>query len=103
MQREFLESREIKLRSSEATILAKQISVNRNRSWTGWKGKVLIDERGKVPNSWIGRNFAYKPIAIKSAEDLLGKTLQIKIEKAFSTYLSGKPTKKTKAAEPKLF
>jgi hypothetical protein len=48
-----------------------------------------MDEKGKVPGSWIGRNFAYKPVTLKSSADLLGKTLQVKVAKAFSTYLAG--------------
>jgi len=86
----FLESAEIKRRSTEAAKLVKQISLERNQRWTDWTGEVLIDEKGKVPSSWIGRNFAYKPVAVKSSENLLGKTLRVKIVKAFSTYLSGK-------------
>jgi tRNA A37 methylthiotransferase MiaB len=50
---------------------------------------VLIDEKGKISGSWIGRNFAYKPIVVKSSANLLGKTLNVKVTKAFSTYLTG--------------
>jgi tRNA A37 methylthiotransferase MiaB len=38
----------------------------------------------------VGRNFAYKPIVVKSEEELFGKTLRVKIVKAFSSYLLGK-------------
>jgi tRNA A37 methylthiotransferase MiaB len=50
---------------------------------------VLVDEKGKVPGSWIGRNFAYKPVVVKSSENLLGETLRVKVEKAFATHLAG--------------
>jgi threonylcarbamoyladenosine tRNA methylthiotransferase CDKAL1 len=89
MRDAFMESAEIKRRSTAAAQLTKQISLERNQRWNGWTGEILIDEKGKIPNSWIGRNFAYKPIAVKSQKDLLGKTLRVKIVKAFSTYLSG--------------
>jgi threonylcarbamoyladenosine tRNA methylthiotransferase CDKAL1 len=89
MHDRFVESEEIKRRSTEAAKLVKRISLERNQCWIGWTGEVLIDEKGKVPGSWIGRNFAYKPIVVKSSAKLLGKTLQVKIEKAFSTYLAG--------------
>jgi threonylcarbamoyladenosine tRNA methylthiotransferase CDKAL1 len=89
MHDEFVELAEIKRRSTEAAKLVKRISLKRNQRWIGWTGEVLIDEKGKVPGSWIGRNFAYKPITVKSQEDLLGKTLQVKVVKAFSTYLAG--------------
>jgi len=85
----FLESAEIKRRSTEAAKLVKRISLEKNQRWVDWSGEVLVDEKGKVPNSWIGRNFAYKPVILKSSADLLGKTLQVKVVKAFSTYLAG--------------
>jgi threonylcarbamoyladenosine tRNA methylthiotransferase CDKAL1 len=79
---------EIKRRSAEAAKLAKQVSLKRNKRWVGWTGEVLIDEKGKVPSSWIGRNFAYKPITVKSSAKLLGKTLPVKVIEAFSTHLA---------------
>jgi threonylcarbamoyladenosine tRNA methylthiotransferase CDKAL1 len=84
-----VEQAEIKRRSSEAAKLARQISLERNRRWGEWNGGILIDEKGKVPGSWIGRNFAYKPVTIKSSSHLLGKTLQVRVVKPFSTYLEG--------------
>ena len=86
---EFVRPAEIKRRSSAATHLAKRISIEKNQRWTGWTGKVLIDEKGKIPGTWIGRNFAYKPITIKSSADLLGKTLCVETMKAFLTHLAG--------------
>ncbi len=88
MQSEFVELAEVKRRSSVAAKLVKQVSLERNQQWIGWSGEILIDEKGKVPGSWIGRNFAYKPITVKSSSDLLGKTLNVKVEKAFSTHLA---------------
>ncbi|MEM2968309.1 MAG: tRNA (N(6)-L-threonylcarbamoyladenosine(37)-C(2))-methylthiotransferase [Candidatus Bathyarchaeia archaeon] len=89
MQEDFVDANEVKWRSAEATKLVKRISLERNQCWIGWTGEVLIDEKGKVPGSWIGRNFAYKPVVIKSQENLLGKMLRVKVVKAFSTHLMG--------------
>ena len=89
MRGAFVELAEIKRRSTAAAQLAKRISFERNQHWIGWAGEVLIDEKGKIPNSWIGRNFAYKPIVVKGSANLLGKTLNVKITKTFSTYLAG--------------
>ncbi len=86
---DFVELQEVKRRSGAAAELVRRISLERNQRWIGWSGEVLIDEKGKVPHSSIGRNFAYKPVAVKSSTDLLGKTIQVKILKAFSTYLAG--------------
>jgi MiaB-like tRNA modifying enzyme len=80
---------EIKRRSGMATTLAKKISFERNKQWLGWKGKIVVDEIGKIPGSVVGRNFAYKPIAVDGTKDLLGKTLAVKVVKAFPTYLAG--------------
>jgi tRNA A37 methylthiotransferase MiaB len=54
----------------------------------GWKGPVLLDERGKQPNSLIGRNFAYKPMVVKSDDlSLLGSFTNVHVTKTFQTYL----------------
>ena len=80
---------EIKRRSTAAADLAKRISLERNKHWVGWSGEVLIDEKGKVEGSWVGRNFAYKPIVIQEEQNLLGKTVTVKIEAGAGTYLKG--------------
>jgi threonylcarbamoyladenosine tRNA methylthiotransferase CDKAL1 len=87
--RDTVEPPEIKRRSAETAKLVKQVSLKRNKHWVGWNGEVFVDEKGKVAGSWIGRNFAYKPVVVKSLENLRGKTLQIKIAKAFSSHLAG--------------
>jgi len=85
-----VDKEEIKHRSTLTAELAKQISTQRNKTWIGWSGEVLVDEKGKIPNTWISRNFAYKPIVIQSNTLLLGKTLQVEIVDASQTYLKGK-------------
>lgn len=80
----------IKKRSKELFNLCKKIWVEKNEKWVGWKGECLIDERGRKGQSWIGRNFAYKPIVINSAENLLGKSLEVEVLDAATTYLRGK-------------
>jgi MiaB-like tRNA modifying enzyme len=89
MQKDFLPSSEIKRRSTSTSVLAKRVAYEKNQQWLGWTGDVLIDEIGKVPHSWVGRNFAYKPIIIRDSQGLLGKILQVKVVKAFPTYLEG--------------
>ncbi|HSV48838.1 MAG TPA: radical SAM protein, partial [Candidatus Acidoferrales bacterium] len=81
---------EIKRRSTLTAELAKNLSAKRNKNWVGWSGEVLIDEKGKIEGSWIGRNFAYKPIVVKSNEQIFGKTLKIEVTEASQTYLKGK-------------
>src|SRR3990170_898209 len=79
---------EVTVRSKRMAELAKRITSTKNVSWMNWKGRVLLDERGKQPNSLIGRNFAYKPIVIKGEnESLLGTFVNARVTKAFQTYL----------------
>jgi threonylcarbamoyladenosine tRNA methylthiotransferase CDKAL1 len=87
MKTEFVDPAEIKRRRTEAAKLVKRIAFEQNQQWIGWKGEILVDEKGKVENTWIGRNFAYKPITVRSNENLLGKTMQIRITHAFTTHL----------------
>jgi len=89
MLNEAVERSEIKRRSVETAKLAKAISFVRNQRWLGWAGEILVDEQGKVDGTWVGRNFAYKPIAVRSDVNLLGQTLRIKVLEAFGTHLVG--------------
>jgi threonylcarbamoyladenosine tRNA methylthiotransferase CDKAL1 len=89
MRGEFVDLAEIKRRSTAAAELAKRVALERNMRWVGWTGEVLVDEVGKVAGTWVGRNFAYKPVAVRSAEDLLGRTLRVRVVGAFATHLSG--------------
>ncbi len=84
-----VERDETKRRSTIAAGLVKQISLECNKRWVGWVGEVLVDEKGKVEGSWVGRNLAYKPIVVRSANNLMGKTLNVKVTEASSTYLEG--------------
>jgi len=83
---EQLDVKLIKSRSRRLSEIAKSISLERNKRWLGWEGEILIDEKGKG-YSWIGRNFSYKPIVVKSRENLIGRFLRVKVVKAFATYL----------------
>lgn len=89
MQEDFVPFQEIKRRTSLAADLARKVAFERNQRWVDWTGEILIDEIGRISGSWVGRNFAYKPIAVKNTDNLFGKTLLVKVVKAFSTYLEG--------------
>jgi MiaB-like tRNA modifying enzyme len=87
---------EIKERSKKMAELVRRIASEKNQAWTNWKGQILIDEKGKKPDSWIGRNFTYKPIVVKSRESLLGKIVNVHVVKAFQTYLKAEISSKRK-------
>jgi threonylcarbamoyladenosine tRNA methylthiotransferase CDKAL1 len=78
--------RELNRRSRELAELSRQLSFEKNKAWLGWQGTVLFDEKGKG-ESWMGRNFAYKPIVVKTRDRLLGRFVQVRVVKVFSTYL----------------
>lgn len=82
---------EIKTRSKMMAELSKRISLARNKTWREWEGPVLIDEKGKG-TSWIGRNFAYKPMVVKSGKSLLGKFVTVRVTRVFPTYLMAEMT-----------
>jgi len=79
----------IKSRSRRLSEVVRKVSFERNKRWLGWEGEILIDEKGKG-SSWIGRNFAYKPIVVKSEENLFGRFVKVKVTEALSTYLEAK-------------
>ena len=79
---------EVSDRSRRMTSLVKGICLTKNRTWLDWEGRILIDERGKQAGTFIGRNFAYKPIVVKgNSESLLGTFVNVRVTKAFQTYL----------------
>lgn len=72
----------IKKRSTLLTDIFYNIARMENERWLDWQGDVLIDDKGK-DNSYIGRNFAYKPV-ILTGEHKLGDTVNIRIRKVTS-------------------
>ena len=54
---------EIKRRSKIIFEQINKISLESNKKWIGWKGKVLFDEN--TEEGIKGRNYAYKPIAVQ--------------------------------------
>ena len=87
MASHYISRHEINRRSSEATKLSRRIALERNQRWIGWVGDILVDEAGRIPRTWIGRNYAYKPVVVKSRLDLLGRTLRVRVARAFWTHL----------------
>ena len=89
LRTEVVDNEEIKRRSAKTAEIVRRIALKRSQLWVGWKGEILVDEMGKVAGTWVGRNYSYKPIAVKSASNLMGKTLLVKVTKGFSTHLIG--------------
>src|SRR3989338_690974 len=81
----------LKNRSRIVSSLYRQIALENNKKWVGWKGKILIDEKGKN-DSWIGRNYCYKPVVVKGDFNL-GDEIEVKINDVTSFDLRGNGTK----------
>ena len=82
-----LPPKEVKVRSRRMAELARKVSFEKNEAWMGWEGEILIDEKGKKPAPWVGRNFAYKPVVVRSDEFLLGRFVDVRVVRVFPTYL----------------
>jgi len=66
-----------KNRSRLLTDIFTNISRMNNEKWLDWKGEILIDEKGKH-DTWIGRNFAYKPVIVRG-DVKLGDFVKVKV------------------------
>lgn len=56
-----------KERSRKLTKVFNRIALEKNQRWIGWKGEVLIDEKGKSgTGTMIGRNNCYKPVVVRA-------------------------------------
>ncbi len=77
-----------KKRSTKLTNLFNKTALEKNKSWIGWKGEILVDEIGKN-KTMVGRNFAYKPVVIKANKKFLGKFVEVEIKDATAYDLRG--------------
>ncbi|MFW6014765.1 MAG: tRNA (N(6)-L-threonylcarbamoyladenosine(37)-C(2))-methylthiotransferase [Candidatus Nanoarchaeia archaeon] len=74
-----LPTQEIKSRSRRLTAWFEWIAMEKNKNWLHWEGKVLVDEKGK-DNTWVARNYAYKPIILEG-DYKLGDEVYVKVIK----------------------
>jgi MiaB-like tRNA modifying enzyme len=85
---ENLDVKTVNERSSVIYNLVKKISLENNKKWIGWRGKVLVDEKTK--NGFVARNFSYKPIVLKTKKNIFGKIVEAEIENATANCLIAK-------------
>lgn len=78
---------EVKRRSKVIFEQISEISIDNNKKWIGWKGKVLFDE--KTDDGVKGRNYAYKPIFVQNKVDI-GQSHIVEITDATVNTLLGK-------------
>lgn len=73
-----LKTEVLKDRSRRMSALCRAITVEQNKKWLGWRGAVLVDEFNAEKQNWIGRNFAYKPVVLRTKQRL-GDVVDAKI------------------------
>ncbi len=78
---------EVKRRSKIIFEQISKISIENNKKWIGWKGKVLFDE--KTEDGIKGRNFAYKPVFVPEHVDI-GQSHTVEITDVTVNSLFGK-------------
>jgi len=81
---------QVKKRASELAELHRKMTFEMNSKLVGKKFRVLVDEKG-FGNSLTARTPNYRPVVLPGApSSLLGKFIDVKIEKAMNFYLVGK-------------
>ncbi len=71
-----------KERSKALTKVFEKIALEKNKKWIGWKGEVLVDEKGKKgkkskknEKNIVGRNYAYRPVVLAGQRPIGSKAL----------------------------
>ncbi|MDA8720608.1 tRNA (N(6)-L-threonylcarbamoyladenosine(37)-C(2))-methylthiotransferase [Nitrosopumilus sp.] len=82
-----IDASEIKRRSKIIFEQINKISMESNKKWIGWKGKVLFDEN--TEEGIKGRNYAYKPISVQEKVNI-GDSHMVEIIDATRKRLIGK-------------
>ncbi|HLD83425.1 MAG TPA: tRNA (N(6)-L-threonylcarbamoyladenosine(37)-C(2))-methylthiotransferase [archaeon] len=77
-----------KYRTRSLTTIVKKLMLEGNNKWLGWKGNVLVDEYKLGKGTWLGRNYAYKPVVL-TGEHKAGDFADVEIKQAKETHLEG--------------
>ncbi len=71
----------VKHRSRVLTDILHNTSKLQNERWLDWVGEIIIDEKGREPRQWIGRNDSYKQIIVEG-DFKLGDKIKVQVIKA---------------------
>ncbi|MCV0409337.1 tRNA (N(6)-L-threonylcarbamoyladenosine(37)-C(2))-methylthiotransferase [Nitrosopumilus sp.] len=82
-----LDAAEVKRRTKIVFEQISKLSMESNKKWIGWKGRVLFDEN--TDEGIKGRNFAYKPVAVADKVNI-GESHIVEITDASVKRLVGK-------------
>lgn len=83
---EQIDEAEVKRRSKTVFDLINCISLENNKRWIGWRGRVLFNE--KTDGGVKGRNFTYKPVFVKDQVEI-GQIHTVQIEQVTVNSLLG--------------
>jgi len=79
----------VKKRSKKIAEIIRKISERKNRKWIGKECEIVVTEKGKKGQQFVGRNEYYKPVIIESKDDILGEKIKVKIIEAGQSHLLG--------------
>ncbi len=89
---------DIKKRSSYLFDLFKNIGLMVNEKWYNWVGDIIIDDIGKDIGgeaTFVGRNYAYRPIVVKGDYEL-GDVVRVRVNSVTCFHLKGEEVRKVK-------
>ncbi len=87
--REKLPTEIVKQRSREVSALVREMTLEKNRKWVGWKGEALALKREREGRWTLLRNKSYKLVAVKDGSLILGNRYSVQIEEGLKTRLLG--------------
>ncbi|MCK5023447.1 MAG: tRNA (N(6)-L-threonylcarbamoyladenosine(37)-C(2))-methylthiotransferase [Candidatus Aenigmarchaeota archaeon] len=88
-----LTSNVIKERSKAFGPIVKRIVREQNKKWISKECTILVNEKGKTKNQYVGRNESYKPVVVESEKNIMGKFVKVKITDSDFTHLSAEIVK----------
>lgn len=88
-----LDNKIVKERSKKLASLVREIGLEKNKKWISKRCEILISERGKRRNQFVGRNESYKPVIVEGKNNLMGRFLKVRISDFAITHLDAEITR----------
>jgi MiaB-like tRNA modifying enzyme len=83
-----LADEEIMKRSNALSRMFTDLVSAKNKKFVGMNAECLVDKKG-FENTWLCRDGNYRLVAVKSDGKIMGKTILVRLKKAFAHYLIG--------------
>jgi MiaB/RimO family radical SAM methylthiotransferase len=88
-----LDNKIVKERSKKLADLVRKIGLEKNKEWVSKECEILITERGKRRNQFVGRNESYKPVIVEGKNNLMGRFLKVRISDFDFTHMDAEITR----------